>query len=136
MEAEGKEDRFAEGDGDTREPGVVEYVEAYRSQNCDWHAQGSLVMVVFCPVITRLAVAWLSSRGPTNCLCIHPGALDTRAVKQVQQDPQRMVSPIPCYPHHNDNSPSDPAYLSLPVECSWWRMVPWCNFPTEKDWLF
>lgn len=34
-------------------------------------------MVVLCPTLTRLAVAWLSSRAPSTHLWIHLGALGT-----------------------------------------------------------
>jgi hypothetical protein len=35
---------------------------SYRPKNCDWLIQGAPIMVVLCPMLTRLAVAWLSSR--------------------------------------------------------------------------
>lgn len=44
--------------------------------------------------------------------------------------------PTSRYAQHNDSCLCGPAYLSLPLECSWWRMVPWGNFHTQKDWLF
>lgn len=71
-------------------------------------------MVVFCPVIMRLALAWLSSRAPSTCLHIYPGALDTRTLEQVQQDPQRMLSPLPAMPN---------TMIALSV------VLPICHFP-------
>lgn len=48
---------------------------SYRPKNCDWHIRGAPIMVVLCPTLTRLAVAWLSSRAPSTHRWIHPGAL-------------------------------------------------------------
>lgn len=52
---------------------------SYRPKNFGWLIQGAPTTVVLCPMLTRLAVAWLSSRAPSIRPWIHRGALGTTA---------------------------------------------------------
>ncbi|EDL15151.1 CREB regulated transcription coactivator 2, isoform CRA_b [Mus musculus] len=97
-------------------------------------------MVVLCPMLTRLAVAWLSSRAPFTHLWIHLGALGTmgwwNGYNEMPAEWCPHSADTPATFIYIDSSPYSPAYLSPPPESGWRRMMPWGNLPAEKGQLF